>query len=149
MKIIILYGTGNSGKSTTFRKLYEKHIKGNADFNILGAMPTESVKDYQIVVQYKGRTIAIYTWGDNEFNVKAAFQYAEENGCEVLVCAARSSGKGYQFFDKMKCPQIWIEKGRYGGKNDALRPSQEDAIREEIAELTADRIYQALQLLCE
>lgn len=148
MKIIVVYGTANSGKSTTLRKFYDKDINGNNKFIVKLPKAEDKTMDYQAVVEYCGHTIGIFTWGDNEKNVKGAVTFAEENGCGILICAARSSGKGYQYLDGMDCPQVWIEKGRFDGDG-ALSDGEVAAIRDIIAEQTADYIYQSIQLLCK
>lgn len=145
MKQIILYGTGDAGKTTTLYKLYEKHIKDNIDFTVLEIK--FSGKDYMAIVKHKGYKIGIYTWGDTKKLIDEGVEYTKE--CDIVVCVARSRGAGYQYFNELEVPQIWIEMGRFSNKNGAISDLENDSFRDAITDQTASYIYQVLQLLCK
>lgn len=145
MKQIILYGTGNSGKTTTLYKFYDKHIKDNSEFTV--SEIKFSGKDYMAIVEYHGYKIGIYTWGDTKKLIEDGGKYTKE--CDIIICTARSKGKGYQYFDKLTVPQIWIEMGRFYNQNSAIADSDYESFRNAITDQAADRVYQALKLLCK
>ena len=147
MKLIILAGTANSGKSTTFRKLYTNFIKGNTDFLIKSTFD-ENMADYQTIVEYKGYRVCIYSWGDNLDNVKGGMDYAAKNNCDILICASRTKGDGHEELKRCKCPQIWIEKARFWTTN-ALSNEDKTKFYNEIATKAARSIYHSLQLFCD
>ena len=145
MKQIILYGTGNSGKTTTLHKFYEKFIKDNSEFTVLEIK--FSGKDYMAIVEYHGYKVGIYTWGDTKGLIDEGVEYTQ--GCDVIICVARSKGAGYQYFDELTVPQIWIEMGRFYNQNSAISNLDYESFRGAITDQTASYIYQALQLLCK
>jgi hypothetical protein len=84
MKIILLSGTPNSGKTTTLNLLYDRLIKDGTE-NVLQEQLGANPKDFKCVVSYKGKTVAIYTMGD----YKTVFEDAiiEFADCDVLIFA--------------------------------------------------------------
>ena len=67
--------------------------------------------------------------------------------CDIVICVARTKGVGSQFLAEKQCPQVWIEKGRRCNCNSAISQTEEMELYQEMAQQTADCIYQALQML--
>ena len=72
MNIILLTGKENFGKTSTLKFLYEEHLKilKPIEFTVEGA----DKKDFSTVFNYNGKTIAIYSIGDEAQYVKFAFE---------------------------------------------------------------------------
>jgi len=87
MKIILLSGKPDTGKSETFDLLYKKLTQNNkkkiiAKKTVLGD-PEE--KDFECVVDYKGQKVALYSMGDFDLKcIEAIIKYAH---CDVLILA--------------------------------------------------------------
>lgn len=145
MKQIVLYGVGNSGKSTTLRKFYEKFIRDNREFTIIDEKFIDRSIDYDMKVIFRDLRIAIVSHGDSLYWVQRGMDYAHD--CDIVICVTRSKGDGYHYLYDNPNPQIWIEKSRFDNVKSAIDPSECEQIRNEIAEKTADRIYQLLELL--
>jgi tRNA uridine 5-carbamoylmethylation protein Kti12 len=86
MKIILLAGKPNAGKTCTLNLLYDQITdKGKKNIVVPKKKAGEEKKDFQCVVTCKNKKVAIYTAGDTygEF-VKVLIKYAN---CDVLVLA--------------------------------------------------------------
>ena len=72
MNILLLTGEENSGKTTTLELLYKNHFKiiNPIEFSIEGA----EKKDFSTVFNHNGKTIAIYTIGDEAQYIRNAFE---------------------------------------------------------------------------
>jgi tRNA uridine 5-carbamoylmethylation protein Kti12 len=84
MKIILLSGRPSSGKSTTLNLLYDKLMESGKCSVISEKTPRDSF-DFECVLSYNNKTVAIYTSGDvYQWCVEAIVKYAN---CDVLVLA--------------------------------------------------------------
>jgi hypothetical protein len=87
MKIILLSGKPETGKSTTFNLLYDK-LTQNGKRNIVSEkkeLGNPIDKDFECVVKYRGKTVALYSMGDFDLKcIEAIVKYAH---CDVLVLA--------------------------------------------------------------
>lgn len=87
MKVILLSGAPSSGKTTTLNKVYDELIG-------LGAIPLRPKKqlggnpnDFECVLTYMAKQIAIFTMGDFAIEVIHAMSFYEGMGCDVLIVA--------------------------------------------------------------
>lgn len=87
MKVILLSGAPSSGKTTTLNKVYDELIE-------LGAVPLRPKKqlggnpnDFECVLTYMAKQIAIFTMGDFAIEVIHAMSFYEGMGCDVLIVA--------------------------------------------------------------
>lgn len=145
MQQIILYGTGDSGKSTTLRKLYYNHIESNSDY-VISEGSANPNGDFMIILNYQNRKkIGIYTWGDNLYHVSKGQEFASK--CDIAICAVRSKGEGYRLLNGLSYPQIWIEKGRFNAKNGIMSVAEEEKIQNKLDTQTANQIFQILESL--
>ena len=89
MKVIMLDGKSRSGKTTTLNYLYEAMVAPDGK-NIIhpktqvGANP----EDFECVLEYDGKKVAIFTMGDIMVEVNHAMSFYEGMDCDVLVCAS-------------------------------------------------------------
>ena len=143
MKIIVLYGKGNTGKSTSIRRFYEKYVKDNPLFAInkddIGTL------DLRLRATYKGKIVGIFSHGDSEWWVKDGFDYVGE--CDVVICACRSKGAAMDYIKSKSSGIIWLEKATLGYVGGVLLDGDAGWIREEQADSTAARINSLLQML--
>jgi hypothetical protein len=89
MKIIMLSGDTNKGKSTTFNLVYDslnpktivepKKLLGNPIY-----------KDFECIIEYEGKRIAFYTMGDFPNYLIEAFEKYKIK-CDCLVCACNTN----------------------------------------------------------
>jgi len=86
MKIIMLAGKSNTGKTTALNQLYDR-LTDKGTRNILEKRKPHGseAEDFSAIVNYKGKTTAILSVGDVLRDiVNAIIQYAH---CDVLVIA--------------------------------------------------------------
>jgi len=87
MKIILLSGKPNTGKSTTLNLLFNE-LTQNGTKNIVSdkkELGNPAQKDFECVVSYKGKEIAIFCMGDYySVFIDVLIKYAN---CDVLVLA--------------------------------------------------------------
>ena len=86
MNIILLTGKENFGKTSSLKFLYEEHLKilKPIEFTVEGA----DKKDFSTVFNYNGKTIAIYSIGDEAQYVKFAFEKYSSfkiDGAEIKI----------------------------------------------------------------
>jgi ABC-type cobalamin/Fe3+-siderophores transport system ATPase subunit len=122
MKVIMLLGPGNSGKTKTMNRLYKK-LKGENDENIIcprtqyGGEPC----DFECILCYGGKKVALFSMGDMARGICCAISFYKDSGCDILVCTCN---------DKFSIPQRYV-KDHYTGsimipKSIADRKDEED-----------------------
>ncbi|MFZ4798733.1 MAG: hypothetical protein ACOYMA_14635 [Bacteroidia bacterium] len=80
MKVIMLSGPSNSGKTTVINEVY-KMLTGSY------FLPINRHKDFECVIQYKGKNIAFQSAGDYSYNpINAMRKYVALN-YDILVCS--------------------------------------------------------------
>lgn len=108
-QIIGLYGTQDRGKTSTL-KLLISLLQPDSPTTV-----PEDSKDISIVIPYRGKRIAITTGGDRDKVVKKNIEFFEENNCDILITATKTSGKTREILEsyntqKTHLPIIWIKK---------------------------------------
>lgn len=84
-KLIILSGSGNSGKSEALINLANK-------IGILSSQQYPFPKDFQAICKKGNKTVAICTAGDSNAITSANMAYFNNNISDVYISAARSKG---------------------------------------------------------
>jgi len=84
MKIIMLAGESNAGKTTALNQLYERLVKDEKIEILKKRKPLGwGPNDFSAIVKYKNKTTAIVSAGDTlRETIKAIVQYAY---CDILV----------------------------------------------------------------
>lgn len=87
MRIIFLFGPSSCGKTTTLNLLYDQLIQNGS--NVLRAKTRLGgcVDDFETVLLYNNKKIAIFTMGDFATEVMHAMSFYEGMGCDTLICA--------------------------------------------------------------
>ena len=84
-KIIVIVGTGDSGKTTSIKKLYEK----------LGGTISQDTKDVgndSAILEYNGKKIGFASMGDFKEVFRINIEILLKRGCDVIIVACRSKG---------------------------------------------------------
>lgn len=82
-KVIVLYGSGNIGKTTTLRMVIDMLNRDELSY---------SRKDVRTTCHYNGKIVDIATWGDNRSELLKNVKYFREHHCDIAITAARSYG---------------------------------------------------------
>lgn len=85
MKVIVLNGVANTGKTTTLNLLNDLLNPDN---------PITDGKDHRRTFTYKGKTIFIATPGDDKAQIDENIKRARKENCDILVTASRTKGYG-------------------------------------------------------
>ena len=86
MKIIVIKGKKNIGKTTTIRHIFETLIDKKAvvkDFEPIGHW----YNDFFATLEYKGKTIVINSLGDLIDTVRGGRKIAIDNNADILITA--------------------------------------------------------------
>lgn len=123
MKIIILDGPANSGKTTTLKEVYAQ-IKRQGVKDIVAPKPCPASKsDDEYYVPFKGKNVAIVTVGDYALETIFYFGYYYGIGADVLVIANSQKGFPYTLLgwhdDIFEC--ITIEKHSIQDNEDKIK----------------------------
>jgi hypothetical protein len=138
MKIIVIKGKSNCGKTAALHLVYEKIILVNGgkgtDFKHVGAV---NQRDFSDVLPYKGKKIAFFTMGDFEKDLMDAIKKYTAEHCDILVCACNDEHFG--IFNQMnKDAYQSVEKTICSGSMPAFEANLYDCYR--ILEIIAHEI---------
>ena len=110
MKVIALFGRGNTGKTRCLGHLINliNNEENMGDYLKVG-------KDARVTLKYRGKRITICTWGDNEYEEGLNIDKIRQDISDIAVVATRTKGGTVeivrQFCEKeMGCPLKWVEK---------------------------------------
>jgi len=89
MRVIILEGPSSSGKTTTLQMLYATLIINKAEILCPPSMVGD--KDFETMLVYKNKKVAIFSQGDYTKNCKEAIVRHAEDSVDVLIMAHSSN----------------------------------------------------------
>lgn len=119
-KVIALRGLGNSGKSSSLRKVYELLVvryalnKNRVNVKIEGALNKSNTS---VIVSINGVRIGIDSAGDQLDILVGRLRDLEFKGCAIIVCASRTAASFEAAVNDLErcCYEIeWIEKTKEG-----------------------------------
>ncbi len=87
MKIIVLKGNSNIGKTTTLNIVYDNLINQGGLSTNRQTIGNPNQNDFSDIVDWKNKKIAFYTMGDYSTYLKEAIYCYEKQKCDILVCA--------------------------------------------------------------
>lgn len=126
--IVVLYGRGNVGKTSTLRILSDI---------LLGLPVSYSPDDVRLVCYYRGLKVAIATWGDNEDEVVHNINFFREHNADIGITAARTYGRTHaaieNYADEVGAKIVWMKKYWEDGDMRAINHKYADRIMGEIA----------------
>lgn len=131
MKVVILHGKHNSGKTTTFNHLYDRLLEdGATEIEPKKELPGKD--DFECILKYKGKKIALFSLGDYMFAVGYAVGYYTRAECDVLVVAhsMKTTIHENDLFQKRKYTYAIINKELNG-----VCINEDEAIKKIIAEI--------------
>ncbi|MES2671683.1 MAG: hypothetical protein V4673_14865 [Pseudomonadota bacterium] len=85
MDIILLSGNSNSGKTTTMNVVYEELISKGATVVRSKVQVGGNIKDFECVLKYKGKLVAMCSMGD--YLMHCCFAAVRYASCDKLVLA--------------------------------------------------------------
>lgn len=113
MKIYLIYGERDSGKTNTCAKILKSLIALGASVNFYETFKWEG--DFKTVTAFQGKTIGIYSPGDSKAQLQAAINMGKNKGCDILIATIRKNIAYKDVLEKCaaRYPQEWmyIEKG--------------------------------------
>lgn len=88
LHVIFLQGKHNCGKTTTFNKLYKKWVEDDK-IAIVEQPKTRlpSKNDFECILNYKGKRVALFSLGDFGFAPASAVGYYAKAECDILIVA--------------------------------------------------------------
>jgi hypothetical protein len=87
MKIIVLTGACNRGKTCTLYLVHEKLILHGGKVSNHKHIGDIDQRDFSDVVTYKRKKIAVFTMGDLEDKLCNAIKSYKRKKCDFLICA--------------------------------------------------------------
>lgn len=131
MKVVILHGKHNSGKTTTFNHLYAELLSRKAEV----CEPKRELPgrdDFECILKYNGKKVALFSLGDYMFAIGYAVGYYTRTNCDVLVVAHSLKTPIHKnaLFKARKYPYAIINK-----ELDGVEISKEDALEKILDEL--------------
>lgn len=114
MKIIVLNGKANCGKTSALKKLYEKLVANKLFSQIY--FQREGLYDLSAIFEYDVKKIGITTLGDGETELKNAFDIFIKENCDLVVCASRSrdtKNGAVRYIKSLNADLIWYKKKAY------------------------------------
>lgn len=153
LKILTLYGRYDTGKTAAINELIDILAKKP---NITEIFIKDNIVERIAAFKVNEKIVAITTRGDRKIDLENDFKRLlkelEKDGYapDILICAARSSGKTHEFLYENALDEniYWFSKSAiYRKVNDTLR-DQDDidfkALRNEINGQTAEQLYEVL-----
>ena len=93
MRIIALRGADSCGKTTTLNLVYDDLISKGAVVSVSKTQVGGDKKDFEAILTYKGKQVAIYTMGDYAYKTIEAIDKYDSLGVDVLICASNTRFK--------------------------------------------------------
>lgn len=92
--IIALFGTGDTGKTTTLNHLIDFLNNNHSGFSLIHQNPIRRTENQVTFKHNSGRIVCIATIGDNEHEINKNLDYASQNNADILITASRTGGAG-------------------------------------------------------
>lgn len=111
IKVLVLWGTANHGKTQTLNLVIRKLLNNYQATLVSGTLSSDIKTDCWVVLEYNGKKIGIVTNGDDKQILRAGFN-SLPNNCDLYLCASRSKGGSCDFITtKFQEDEImWMEK---------------------------------------
>ncbi|MDE5567241.1 MAG: hypothetical protein K2J12_02240 [Muribaculaceae bacterium] len=114
MKIFLIYGEQDTGKSTVCRRLFSA-LKGlDATIDYLDATIDYYERfewgDFKSILTLNGVKIAIYSAGDEKQHLLAAREFGQTRGCDLLISAVRYHTHYNETLEDLTCEKdfFWL-----------------------------------------
>lgn len=119
MKLLLVYGEQDAGKTTTCVRLYTT-LKGfDSAVQYYEIFPWG---DFKSILQLNNTKIAIYSAGDEKQHLKSAIEFGMSWECEVLIAVVRSQTHYNELLKDLTCGEdfFWfiLDKGNDNTEKD-------------------------------
>ena len=105
MKILVLYGRSNVGKTGTLLKLMDiLHLKGS----VAKTQPYLSSIDKTEIIIYNGKRIGITSRGDDKKTLEKSF--IDMGECDLYICASRTKGETINYINAFQAEVYWQKR---------------------------------------
>lgn len=145
MKILVLFGKSNKGKTTTLNILINLLLKRGK--NLLEIV-TNYKHDNCLVIEIEDKKILITTRGDNEYSLKCDYEKFSEYEPDIFICAARSKGKTHDYISTLAPEEniFWLSKNTFSNvpKNNKELSEKVESYREKQNETQAEEMLNVL-----
>ncbi|MCD9525544.1 ATP-binding protein [Photobacterium carnosum] len=114
--ICVLYGSSNTGKTTSLRLLAKK-----LEQITIPSITIPSEDDFAVTFILKNKKIGIITGGDDRGAIESGLTQINNNRhCDIIFCASRTKGQTTDFLNKtFKNEELrWITNMYVYGNND-------------------------------
>ena len=138
MKILLIYGDKNAGKSTTCRGLYRELKASGATVDYLDLI--NAFGDIEAVLSLNGSKIAIYSAGDDKNYLIEAREHAEKWNCDVLIAPVTKGCHYNEVLNDLENNKDFIWFTLLKGADEAEMDRNEDRLIEEIIDNTKEII---------
>lgn len=132
-KIIALYGTGSTGKTSTLNCLI-----GLLD-PLLKKEPSEWGTDRREKLLYQEKKVIVTTPGDNENEIKKNIDFFQKEKGDILITATRTKGGTTktlkEYAKKENICIIWIEKNTAKSLCETINRAQAEDIKALLLEI--------------
>lgn len=130
-KTYALYGSSETGKSSTIKKVFEKLKSKYQEFEILDNVHPIYNEDILVILKIDHIVIAIESQGDPKSRLFESLPLFVEIKADIIICATRTKGSTVELVEKQKNKYeiIWIKKKKTTTTN---YDSDNDLVAEEI-----------------
>lgn len=123
MKVIIVRGPSNSGKTTTILRVYEHYTQDGARYSVVEEKDSidGDPKDFSAVIIYEGVKIGFFSMGDRMGDVASALTCYECKQCDILLCACNDRFRSLdRYIDKETAIIVRKESVAHGVTNEII-----------------------------
>ncbi|WP_300910254.1 hypothetical protein [Muribaculum intestinale] len=126
MKIYLIYGEKDAGKTTTCNKLLKCILSLGGTLKSYDTF--DWAEDFKSVAEFEGKRIGIYSPGDERGHLSGAITLGVDNNCDILVATVRKGIAYNAPLQKMgeENPEKWITLVK--GGTEAERDNYENRV---------------------
>ncbi|MBD5173290.1 MAG: hypothetical protein HDT08_01450 [Bacteroidales bacterium] len=138
MKILLIYGDKNAGKSTACRSLYFELRGLGATTDYLELI--NGFGDIEAVLSLNGSKIAIYSAGDNKDYIIAARELAKKWNCDVLIAPVTKGCHYNEVLEDLENEKDFFWFPLEKGADEAEMDRNEERLNEELIKIIREII---------
>ena len=117
IKLIVLVGKGEKGKTSTLKHVIRKlidlgAIKATASLNNFKGMRVNDTLavllergDVSMELMYKNKRIGITTFGDDRKSIEDKIDLFISDNCDCIICASHPDGSSYTYIQELIATQ--------------------------------------------
>lgn len=152
MKIIAVYGVGNSGKTTSIKRFVDKFINEQNSFSAPEFIGEKNKNDIICKTVYNSVIkVGITSQGDTKEFVEIAFEKMTD--CDIVICACRTKGGSEKYLEKRAKDEngyiLWIGKARVSLWEGNKAKTGAETLQDQAIDYTSEMIYKGFQLIVQ